>query len=835
MFFLDHFCCSSSKQLNWLAYIQMNKYYTAWNIRSGKAIILCLFLWGVQLRVTAQSLRLSGRLTDSREQGIPFAGVLLLQLPDSLSVGTAISDTAGRFQLTAPAKGNYLLRVSNMGYRPFTSAMFRVSGATSELPPFILTEDQRVLNAVQINGSRPTVEHQMDRTVLRVENSVLAEGTTALDLLGKMPGVTVDDNGSVTLKGRPGTLVMINGKPTYLSGNQLANLLRGTASGNIAHIELMSNPSSRYDAAGKGGIINIVMKKNTRKDLNGNLNLNGGAGRAGRWGAGSSLNYRSGKVNIFGAYSFLYEDVKNEHDGERRFGEAPTLRTIQHSSETGRLRGHDFRAGMDVTADEKNTIGFLVSGNIGQYPADQQTSNVMTDGSGHPVLRDARTQTTGKERWRDLLYNLNYLHAFNDKGHQITVDADYVSHYSKMEQQLDTRYFEHGSELPGSSFRRGDIPSHNNIYVLKTDYTLPWGKAGKLEAGWKGSFVRTENNLKYDTLMNGAFVPDFSASNHFIYKEQIQAGYLNLRQVYGKFSIQLGVRGEYTHTEGHQLTTDSLVARSYFKLFPSVFLSHTFDEQHKLQLSYSRRIERPGYWDLNPFRVYADPFNYEEGNPYLLPAIANTVELGYSFLSDYHAAITYSRTGDVISSVVGQSPDVAVLYSRPENLASFTNYGMSLTATTEFTSWWKGTQFANLYYNQFTTRGKEKEVRQGASFTFDSQNTFSIASGWKAELNGLFRSAEVSGVFTNKAYYMISAGAQREVLKGKGNVKLIVNDIFRSRQLREWADYNGIYTFTHHRHDTRTAMLSFSYRFGGAGVQKERRSTGSEELKGRLK
>ncbi|SEW43260.1 outer membrane beta-barrel family protein [Chitinophaga arvensicola] len=819
----------------------MNKYYTVRNFLSGKAILLCLFLWGVQLRVSAQSLRVAGRLTDSQEQGVPFAGILLVQLPDSLGVGTAISDTAGRFQLTVPAKGNYLLRVSNMGYRPFTSAVFNVSGTSTlqELGTFALVEDQRMLGTVQIKGSKPRVEHQMDKTVLRIENSVLAEGSTALALLAKMPGVTVDDNGNVSLKGRPGTLVMINGKPTYLSGNQLANLLRGTASGNIANIELMSNPSSRYDAAGKGGIINIVMKKNTKKDLNGNVSLNGGAGRAGRWGAGSSLNYRTGKVNLFGAYSFIYEDLKNEDESERRFGGdtggTPTLRTLQTSAETARLRGHDFRAGIDVTADEKNTIGFLVSGNIGKYPVTQQTGNVMTGFSGHPVLRDARTLTTGKEHWRDLLYNVNYLHTFNDKGHQLTIDADYVSHFSRMDQQLDTRYFEQDAALPGNSFRKGDIPSYNSIYVLKTDYTLPWKKNGKLEAGWKGSYVRTENNLKYDTLKSGAFVPDLSASNHFIYKEQIQAGYLNLQQDYGKFSIQLGLRGEYTYTEGHQLTTDSLVTRSYFNLFPSIFVSHTFSEEHKLQLSYSRRIERPGYWDLNPFRLYTDPFNYEEGNPYLRPAIANAVELGYSFFSDYYAAATYSRSKDVISPVVGQPADAAVLYSRPENLASFTNYGFSLTATNDITRWWQGTQFANFYYNGFTVQGAEKEVRQGGSFTFDSQNTFSIASGWKAELNALFRSAEVSGVFTTKAYYMISAGAQRDVLKGKGNIKLLVNDIFRSRQIKEWSDYNGIYTFNHRRYDTRSFMLTFTYRFGGAGAQQERRSTGSEELKGRLK
>lgn len=807
-----------------------------------KILLLLLCLTAARRPAKAQSARITGRLTDARGQSVAFAGILLLQLPDSVRVSTAISDTAGVFQLTAPAKGSYLLKVSNMGYRPYTGSSFNNPAPLYHLGNIILEDDQRVLNAVQVKGNRPAVTHHMDKMVMRVENSLLAEGSTALELLAKMPGVTVDDNGNVTLKGRPGTLVMINGKPVYLSGNQLANLLRGTASGNISNIELMSNPSSRYDAAGKGGIINIVMKKPSKKDLNGNISVNGGAGRGARWGTTAGLNYGTGKINIFGTYSFISENLVSDYFTERRFegdaGQSPTVRTLQNSEETARLRGHDFRAGIDVIASEKNSFGFLVSGNIGQYPVTQQTGNIMSSLPNHQVLRDARTGTTGKEHWRDLLYNLNYLHKFNDKGHELSVDADYVNHYSKMDQLLDTRYFQHGDELPGSSLRRGDIPSDNNIYVLKTDYVLPWGEGGKLEAGWKGSYVKTENNLKYDTLMNGAFVPDFSASNHFIYKEQIQAGYLNVKKIYGKLSIQAGLRGEYTYTEGHQLTTDSLVTRSYFKLFPSVFLSHEFNDLHTLQLSYSRRIERPGYWDLNPFRLYSDPFNYEEGNPYLQPAIANTVELGYSFLSDYHAAVTYSRSNDVISSIVGQS--AAVLYSRPENLAAFTNYGISFTATNTFTKWWQSTQFANLFYNKFTTAASEKNnvsatVQQGGSFTFDSQHTFTVPGGWKAELNALFHSSEVSGVFTTKAYYMISAGAQRDVLKGKGNIKLLVNDIFRSRQIKQLANYNGIYTYTHSRYDNRSVMLSFSYRFGGAAAQKEQRTTGSGDLKGRLK
>ncbi|WP_160717450.1 outer membrane beta-barrel family protein [Chitinophaga solisilvae] len=802
---------------------------------TGRWLLLCLLLLTY---FTAQAQqRIAGRVTDNQGEAVPFAGVLLLHLPDSQRVSTAISDTAGYFQLPAAAKGSYLLKVSSMEHLAYTGPQFTLPEGTAlhQLPDVVLTRHQRMLQAVHISGGRPAVEQQMDKTVMRIENSVLAEGSTALELLAKMPGVTVDNSGNVSLKGRPGTLVMINGKPAYLTGNQLANLLRGTASGNISRIEIMTNPSARYDASGKGGIVNIVMKKSTKDDFNGTVSVNGGAGRGARGGGNVSTNYSTGKLNVFGSYNYIFEDLKNDYITLREF-ENHTFRREQTNNETARLRAHDFRAGADVTINARNTIGLQVSGNAGKYPVVQQTQNLLTGLTDHTRLQDARTATTGKENWLDLLYNVSYLHRFNDKGHEVTVDADYVSHYSRMKQQLDTRYHaQDGTPLPAAGSRKGDIPSENNIYVLKTDYALPLGKAGKLEAGWKGSYVKTENNLQYDTLHNHAYEPDHSASNHFIYQEHIQAGYVNLKQTYGKFSIQAGLRGEYTHTRGHQITTDSVATRSYFKLFPSIFLSREFNDHHKLQLSYSRRIERPGYWDLNPFRLYADPFNYEEGNPYLLPAIANTAEMSYTFRSVYHATLTYSRSTDVISNLVGAAQDHTVMYTRPENLASFTNYGLSITAATDFTRWWKGSQFINLFHNTFSAGAAGKQVFKGGSFTFDSQNTFTISSRWKAELNALFRTSEVSGVFTTKSYYMISAGAQREVLKGKGTIKLLVNDIFRSRRIKEYSLYNNIYTYNDNRFDSRSCMLSFSYRFGSGTQDKGRRSTGSEELKGRLK
>jgi hypothetical protein len=810
-----------------------------------KAILSCFFLGFCSLYIHAQPHRITGRLVDEKEKPVGYAGIYLFKSPDSLKVTTAMTDSLGYFQLNGVPKGSYKVKINYVGYLSYTSDVLDLGGRHQvlSLGSIRLLEDNRLLHTVEIAASRPLLEQRLDRMVMNVENSVLSQGSTALELLSKAPGVTIDDSGEISLKGRPGTTVMINGKLTYLSGSQLANLLRGTASNTVSRIEIMANPSARYDAAGKGGIINILLKKNVKTGLNGNVSVNGGAGRGARLGGGTDLNYRTEKINVFGNYNYFFQNLKGNTNTDRTFftdqpaTQVPSRISRQETVETAKLRSQNFRAGLDVFLNEKNTLGFLINGGVGKYPSLQKTKNILYNGAGNEQLWDTRTLTEGKERWEDMLYNVNYLRRFDDKGHELTLDMDYVSHFSKMDQQLDTRYMDPSGTIlrvPGS--RRGDLPSNNDIYVAKLDYTLPLGGSGKLESGWKGSYVQTENNLKYDTLKNEIYLPDAGTSNHFKYKEQIQAGYVNLKYAFGKFSFQVGLRGEYTFTRGHQITTDSLVTREYFKVFPSVFLNQELNENHKLQIGYSKRIERPSYWDLNPFRIYVDPFSYEEGNPYLQPAIVNSFELGYSFKSKYHANLTYSRSNDVISNIVGGFGAQNMTFMKPENLATFVNYGLSITGSTDFTAWWTSTQFANLFRNEFTVNDKGlRTALKGNSFTFDSQNSFKIGQGWKAELNGLHRSKALSGVFSTKGYYVVSVGAKKELIQGKASLNLMVNDIFKSARYRHSANYGGIKTYSYERPDSRSVILSFSYRFGSGPSAEKARNTGSQELKDRIK
>lgn len=806
-------------------------------------LILCL----LSVSLFAQK-SISGKILDEHAQTIPYASVTVLRHADSVKSHVAMTDTLGNFSFSGIPNGKYVIKISYMGYQDYYTEVIAIHPTAQHhhFGEIRLQSNSNLLGTVTIKGQRPLIEQTLDRTIMNVEKSILAEGNTAMELLAKAPGVTITESGAVSLKGRTGTLVMINGKQTYLSGDQLANLLRGTSSSSISRIEIIANPAANYDAAGSGGIVNIILKKNSLTGFNGAVTTNAGFGRGFRYGAGSSLNYRSNKLSLYGTYNSNNQNIESSVQTERNFYDVPknTGGTIQQHSfqemnETAKLRSHNFRAGADLQLDDKNTIGFLVNGAIGKYPASQTTLNSLTDKNSSLLLWNALTRIQGWENWRDFLYNVNYVHQFDKEGHEIKFDADYFSHFSNMDQRLDTRYQDsQGTDLREPGSRMIKIPSSNDIYTAKIDYSKPLGKQTKLDAGWKGSYVRTENDLQYDTLQHQLYVNDAGNSNQFIYKEHIQAAYLNFNQEWEKYSLQAGLRIEYTATEGHQVTTDSLFKRDYVGFFPSVFLTRNFGETHKLKAGYSRRIQRPSYWDLNPFRVYNDPSSYYEGNPYLNPSMVNALELGYSYKSRYFTSLSYNHTSAVIGEKIAQQGAENITFERPDNLGSFTNYGISFTASTNITTWWTGSQFLNLYHNRFKigqSAAASSEINSSSTLSFNSQNNFNLADSWKAELSGYYSSGEVSGTTTTKAYSMVSAGLQKEMMKSKATIKLMVNDIFRGYRLRQEMMYQNISSYTRRNPDSRSFMLSFNYRFGNTGVTRNDRKTASEELKDRIK
>jgi hypothetical protein len=806
-------------------------------------IFSLLFICTVSSSFAQKNSQIKGQIIGEDKQAIPYVNISLHQAKDGTLTKTIAADSTGHFIFGDTKAGRYYIKVKSITHQETFSPHFSLDEQLGgyDLGQIVLLMNNTYLAEVLVQRKKQFIEQQRDKLVFNVENSMLADGNNGLELLNKLPGVAADDNGTLSIKGKSGASVMINGKLTYLSGDQLANLLRSTSSIDISKIEVMTNPSAKQDAAGSAGIINIVLKKGIKQGWNGSISLNGGAGRGPHLGGSLNLNYRTEKLNVFGIYNQYHQNLEYFNSLTRYFysdqSNLPESYTQQENKIQPKLRSNNFRAGIDYNIDSKQTLGVLINGGFGKYPKYEPTTNNFRNFDDNQLVWSSSTITEGKERWQDMLYNLNYSIKFNEKGHELKADLDLVDHYSKMDQQLNTNYTKaDGTPLNQPSSRRGDIPSDNKVYVAKLDYTLPLAEGYKLETGWKASHVRTENDLHYDTLQNGQYVPDLTTSNHFIYKETIQAGYINLSKSWSKISAQIGLRGEHTHTSGNQITLNEQFEKSYFKLFPSAFLTYVVNEKNKFQTSYSYRVQRPSFWDLNPFRVYTDPFSYSEGNARLNPAYEHAFELGYTFSNKYIFTLNYASRTDVVNDILGRDlSNPYITYERPENIGSFKNFGVSVIAPTQLTSWWSATHFANFYRNEYEIPQDGGLIsRKGNTLALNSQNTFKLPKDWSIEAGGNYTSGLTIGLSQIKSYGQLYTGIQKNILHKKASIKLVVNDIFRTNSRRYETLSSAIRLIGRSNPDSRTAILSFNYRFGGNGETNSQRSTGSEEIKNRL-
>ncbi|WP_293306637.1 outer membrane beta-barrel family protein [Pedobacter sp. UBA5917] len=803
-------------------------------------LLFCCFL--SSKTVFAQSdTAINGIVVEENGKPVAFASVAL-QDAEGKGIKGTLTDSLGRFSFPALQHGKYRIKISNMGYITHQTDMIQltVEHRIVVLGKLKLMEDAQSLGSVNVSVQKKVIEQGIDKMTINVENSILAEGNTALELLQRAPGVKVDDEGKISLKGRAGVNVMINGKLTYLSPAELSVMLKGTNSASVSKIEIMANPSAKYDAAGNAGIINIVMKKSQMKGMNGSVSVNGGAGRKARYGSGFSLNYKNGGLNVFGSYNYAYRGETEYLDFSRRFYNDGVVEgnydriSNQHTETNEPLNTNNFRVGMDVDIDPKNTIGFLVNGNVGKYLHDSKTGNILRNQAG-VIQSEMATTNYDQQSWSNITYNLNYLHKFKKEVRTLSADLDFAGNSFTSNLNLDTYTAANASTPAQTSNRKGYVPAKTNVYVAKADYTDELGKAIKIEGGLKSSFITSDNNLVYQNLADNVWVYDPASSNHFKYEEQIHAGYLNLNKEFKTFTIQLGLRGEYTHTLGNQVTTGSVLKRDYFQLFPNLALNKNAGENNQFQLAYSRRIQRPDYGDLNPFRVFRDPLLYYEGNPYLTPELTQNIVLSHVFKGKYTTALNYSRTTDVITWVTGQIDNLNTTYERPQNLKSLVNYGLSFTGQTNYFSWWTATNFANVYNNVY--RGGEESgtfKNSQVSFTVNTQNSFKLGNGYSAELNAYFNSKSVYGISTERSYHSVSAAFQKNLLKDKASLKLLVNDIFQSSQYKQFTRYQNIDMNSHVNVDGRRVMLSFSYRFGNPFSIKERRSS-NDDIQNRIK
>ncbi|MBB4804927.1 outer membrane receptor protein involved in Fe transport [Chryseobacterium defluvii] len=807
-------------------------------------IFLLIFVWlmsffssTLSAQTSQQSFSLSGNINSEQVNQVE---INLFDSENKL-VKTEIADQKGNFSFNDLVAGNYLVKINKNGAEAYKSEPIAVTGNTT-LPPVQLNE--KLIEGVVITKSKPYIERQDGKMILNVENSIASTGNSAFEVLEKAPGVNVDSNDNISLRGRGNLLVQIDGKNTPMTGTELANYLRGIPSASVDKIEFITNPSSKYDAAGTS-IINIKLKKDQRKGTNGSITTALGTGRYIKNNNNFSINHRNKKVNVFANYSFAYREFFNHLVLDRNFyNEGNTFEKayLQDNFLKMNFRNHIAKAGMDYYMNDKNILGFSIGFISNKFDPKGDNSSVIL-GSDHLPERTFTTQNRSKDHWKNASFNLNHKYTIDSLGSEITTDFDYINYSNTTLQNFDTRTYDlsgnlaTGLETANPYLLKGDIGGSLNIYSLKSDLTKAFKNNWKAEAGIKTSFVKADSDLQFFDVSLGTPVMDMGKTNHYIYEENINAIYGNVSKKWEKFSTNFGLRIENTNITGTQLTTNQVNKKNYTQLFPSAVFSYDLNDKNNLEANFSRRITRPSYNQLNPFKYYLDPTTYRAGNPDLNPQTTMNYELTYSLSNKYFATLSYSKTSDnitdVIKPVVEDGKNITV--QTIENLNSASYFGLYLIAPVKVTKWWDMNNSANFYYGSYTGNVSGTQINNKGNFTFNmnSINSFKLGNGFTAELTGNYRAREVYAYMDVKPNWYLNLGAQKK-FKNNSTLKLAFNDIFYTSNPRARTTFNNYVENFEVERDTRVVTLSYTYNFGSGKAGQPRKTGGAEDLKQRI-
>jgi iron complex outermembrane recepter protein len=768
------------------------------------------------------------------------ATVALRHAKDSSLAKASLPNEKGLFELEQIKTGVYFLSITKVGYQPYRSGLITLGpdSPTVRLPSITLIAVDVLLGEVKVAAKKPFIEQKLDRMIVNVENSIVAAGSTVLNVLERSPGVLVNEESSISLRGKQGVMVMIDGKPTPLGGTDLMNYLKSIPATLVEKIEIITNPSARYDAAGNAGIINIKFKKDQRQGLNGSYTVAYGQGVYHKPTASTNANYRKKKWNLFGNYATSRPHGFTRFFINRRFFNTSGVTESIFDQTTyikAQSNNHNLKLGADFYASKKTVVGVMLSGTLNNAKRNGLTHSVITDAAGN-LQYTTLTNNVFPGQNRNLFANANMKHSFDSTGKELTVDLDYGRFYADAPQDFDNRYYD-PTGAPLSSDKLQTIQLGTIVVKsIKADYVHPMAKNSKLEAGFKISLVKTDNDIQFFTENAGAFVLDRSRSNHFMYDENVNAAYLNYSREFKKTDFQLGLRMEHTVTSGKQVTTGEDFSRNYLLLFPSIFINRKLAANHQLSVSYSRRIDRPSYKQLNPFKVFVDPYTYAAGDPTLRPVLTNSFELNYTLHNKYIASLRYVKSKATITDIFTQDDLTKISYQTPANLQDYEQVNLGLNIPLAVKKWMNTNIIASVYWNRYNSPLQGGQLRTDyTTWDINCTNNFTLGkNGWSAELSGFYQSKNAWGLFLIKNLAQISSGIQKTTKNKKSTFKIAVADMFYTNRIAVIVKYQNMDFFTSRTWDSRVLTVSYTHRFGKNTVARARqRNSGMEDEKRR--
>lgn len=778
--------------------------------------------------------QISGKITDTKNNPLEAVTISLVNDDNNKFVKAAVSNSKGEFEINFIASGKYILKVESLGLKTFKTQTF-ILNESKKFDNIKLTDSSEQLDEVVIKTEKPMVQVLADKTVFNVQNTINAAGDSGFDLLRKAPGVVIDNNDNLIVEGKSGVLFYIDGKPSVLRGEDLVNFLKTLQSSDIESIEIITQPSSKYDAEGNAGIINIVLKRDKSLGTNGSVTSGYTQGDFARFNNAVSFNNRDKKTSLYGSVSngtgnsFGFLNLNRTQNNTNFNAKSETIFDYNRTNA---------RFGFDWYTNKKSTFGIILSGNFSDNFSQNDSRTPITPLSQNQPDNVLVAESDTDSNVYNLYTNINYKYD-NKKGTSFNVDVDFGKYKSDRE-NLQPNFYFNGDETQVISENTFFIisPTTINLFTAKADYEQNFLK-GKLSFGIKFSKINTENDFDFFNRTNGNDVLDNTRSNDFEYDEIINAAYINFNKKYKKVNIQFGLRIENTDSKGEltamQTSNNNVVERNYTDWFPSAGITFTPNRKNSWALNYSRRIQRPNYQNLNPFEYRIDELSFRKGNPFLQPQYTNNLKLSHTYNYRLTTSFSYSFIKDLFAQVT-EAQGNNQNFINVRNVANQRVYNLGISYPSKFNDWWSYYISINASRNEFIATNPDFIGISQNSLSLYAQNTFKLPNDFRFEVSGWYSSPSIwGGTYRTNSLGSLNLAFQKKFLNDKLNVRIGMDDILFTSPWSGTTQFGDLFIDGSGGSDSRQFKINLTYNFGSSEVKKARkRKTGIEDEKNRI-
>lgn len=820
------------------------KFYKRFNILRI-IFFICLLITSFCPNAIAQigHLQIKGQVSGHDNNPVSFASIVLLAAKDSSIVETAIADEDGRFIIKKLPEGKYIVCIVCLGYnnKYYPAIDMQIGDDFLDNMQLIMDEKIEMIDEIEVTATmkRPPIQINTDKVTINVANSINSTGLSAIEILRKSPGVRIIGEDNIMLNGKTGLLLYLDGNQVNLKGNDLADFLRSMPSSNIETIEIILNPSSKYDAAGNAGIISIKTKKNINLNFNGDISLNSEFNNyKPKYGGAFNLNYGSKMFNVYGNYNYFHNNTRVTMDYFRKQEVQNNLIAYdqKYKNKTDN-EGHNYKGGIDFFLSSANTIGIVIEGNTGNGNAFLNSNTYISDVNSHlDSLLLAKNNIRRNNNRNTYTFNYNYSDTL---GREFNAIGNYGKFKKSSNSYQPNIYLDSQGNETSKATYYNETATDINITSAMFNYKQPLWK-GTFETGIKCSHVETKNDLQYFNQAASITIPDTSRTNQFLYKENIVAAYSNYTFTLQSWSFQLGVRSEYTSSKGKLESLTNVNKQSadtsYFSLFPNVMITYAINNKHSLYLTYNKRIDRPAYESLNPFEFVMDELSYVKGNPFLKPQLTKSIKLSYGYQQQYLASFSYANTNDFILNY-RDTLSGGKTFETPTNVTSMHIFAIDLSARINVTNWWELYGGINGLHQKIRGVGRIKSTNlYHNTWSFYANNSFNLPYKWRGEISGYYNAAFMDVPAIVSPQWSIDVGIQKRLLKDALVVKLSISDLFNTLEYRLKRDFGGLYYQNHSKWVSQQLRLTFSYKFGNIKLKgPKNRENGLKDLRNRIK